>query len=210
LCNILPATHALTGCDSVSSFHGIGKRSVMRTVSKNDGKEYEDLASLGTNSIEDSLQAARKLIVKLYSTGKKKKCPDNLNTMRAEMAKGNTSVARLPPSETSFYHHVKRAAWQTRVWMTSGEAEAEIGSCIGEGWRWEDETVVPVFFDGPTASELLTGLICSCTGRNKCSRDCSCTKGGLICTDLCSCGDGVGCGNPIRQRDPEDMAEESP
>ena len=65
--------------------------------------------------------------------------------MRAEMAKGNISVAKLPPSEASFYYHVKRAAWQTRVWMTSGEAEVDVGSCIGQGWQWENDSVVPVF-----------------------------------------------------------------
>ena len=61
--------------------------------------------------------------------------------------------------------------------------------------------MVPVFFDGPTASELLTGMICSCSGRNRRSRDCSCFKSGLQCTNLCSCGDDDGCGIPIRGRE---------
>lgn len=73
LCRILPATCALTGCDSISSFHGIGKRSVLKNVSTDDGKDHEDLAVLGCNSLEESIQAARKLVIDLYSTGKKTK-----------------------------------------------------------------------------------------------------------------------------------------
>jgi hypothetical protein len=34
VCNILPAVHALVGCDSTSSFVGLGKKTVNKTLCK--------------------------------------------------------------------------------------------------------------------------------------------------------------------------------
>lgn len=55
-------------------------------------------------------------------------------------------------------------------------------SPFGCGWYQEDEVVRSVYFEGSTAYEVLSGLICDCKGRNKC--------GTLGCTDLCRCEGG--------------------
>ena len=34
ICNLLPATHALTGCDTTSSFFGLGKKSMYKLLQK--------------------------------------------------------------------------------------------------------------------------------------------------------------------------------
>ncbi len=44
--DILPAVHALTGCDTTSSFYGIGKRTVFKIVNNNP----DEFASLPTPS----------------------------------------------------------------------------------------------------------------------------------------------------------------
>jgi hypothetical protein len=38
VCNILSAVHALTGCDTTSSFFGIGKKTVYKTLIQNPQK----------------------------------------------------------------------------------------------------------------------------------------------------------------------------
>jgi hypothetical protein len=43
--NILPAVHALTGCDTTSSFFGIGKKTVYKTSIQNPQK-FQNLLSL--------------------------------------------------------------------------------------------------------------------------------------------------------------------
>lgn len=45
VCNILPAVHALTGCDTTSSFFGIGKKTVYKTSIQNPQK-FQNLLSL--------------------------------------------------------------------------------------------------------------------------------------------------------------------
>jgi hypothetical protein len=35
VCKLLPAMHALTGCDTTSSFFGIGKKTVLKTLKDN-------------------------------------------------------------------------------------------------------------------------------------------------------------------------------
>ena len=50
-------------------------------------------------------------------------------------------------------------------------------------------------FKGSMASELLEGLICSCT-RSRCTNNCSCSQNSLCCTQLCTCHGNENCGNP--------------
>ena len=45
LFSILPAVHAITGCDSVSSLFSIGKRTV-KTVSGENGEKFKDLSCM--------------------------------------------------------------------------------------------------------------------------------------------------------------------
>ena len=43
-------------------------------------------------------------------------------------SKKNASLIKLPPCEASFTHHVMRASWQTKIWMTSHIAMQDTGS----------------------------------------------------------------------------------
>ena len=52
VCEILPAVHAITGCDTISSFYFIGKKSVMKLVSAKC-HEFQDMRALGGESGED-------------------------------------------------------------------------------------------------------------------------------------------------------------
>ena len=44
---VLPAIHALTGCDSTSDFFGIGKNSVYKTISEKEVGSFAELVFLG-------------------------------------------------------------------------------------------------------------------------------------------------------------------
>ena len=152
----------------------------------------------------------QQLVIDLYCTGKKKAWEVvDLNSLRVRLAKGRvTFVATLPSSEAAFLYHVKRAAWQTRVWMSAGESglRANLDLPVGNGWNREGGAVVPVFFDGPTSCEVLSTFVCNCKGRSKCLSECSCRRSDLPCTELCSCEGNEKCGNPItRRQEPEDQ-----
>ena len=57
ICQILPAVHAVSGCDTTSSMFGIGKRRP---------SDFIDLSSLADCHIDQSVYAARKLVARLY------------------------------------------------------------------------------------------------------------------------------------------------
>jgi len=48
----------------------------------------------------------------------------------------------------------------------------------------------------PMASELLEGIICSCTTRIRCTNNCSCSQNSLCSTELCTCHGNENCENP--------------
>ena len=49
-----------------------------------------------------------------------------------------------------------------------------------------EHTLVSVYFKGPMASELLEGLVCSCSS-SRCTINSVCSQGSLPCTELCAC-----------------------
>jgi L-rhamnose isomerase len=54
VCEILPAAHALTGCDITSSFFGIGKKSMFKVL-KETPNQFSDLSRIECSDIDDSV-----------------------------------------------------------------------------------------------------------------------------------------------------------
>jgi hypothetical protein len=65
LCNILPAAHAITGCDSTTSLFGIDKRTVFKVL-KDSPENFRDLSILADCDTDKSIDATRKLVCRLY------------------------------------------------------------------------------------------------------------------------------------------------
>ena len=65
LCNILPAAHAITRCDSTSSLFGIGKRTVFKVL-KDSPENFRDLSTLADCDTDKYVDAASKLVCRLY------------------------------------------------------------------------------------------------------------------------------------------------
>ncbi len=191
---ILSAVHALTGCDTTSSFFCIGKRTIFRHLADKP-EQWSQLSSLSSNDNKTALDASRRFVMKLYCSTKLK--ASDLDDLRVKLAvKKGSSLAKLPPCERSFVQHVKRAQWQTKLWTHSHVRNPDLGSPLNHGWELKGNILTPVYFEGPTASEVLDDLICRCSVRNKCSRDCTCYSKGLACTELCGCGNAE-CQNPL-------------
>ena len=128
-CKILPAVHALTGCDSTSAMFGIGKKTVFKIVMENP-ERFSDLVYLEGQDTAAAVTAARSLTLTLYDP-KRRSSNDakDLNQLRVKLAsRKNASLIKLPPREASFLQHVKRASWQTKIWLSSHTAQQDIGS----------------------------------------------------------------------------------
>ena len=91
--SILPAVHALTGCDSTSALFGIGKKSVFKAIYDHPD-DFSDLLTLNNEDDASALQAARKLTSALYDPkAKRTDAIQNLNNLRVKLAsKKNASL----------------------------------------------------------------------------------------------------------------------
>ena len=105
---ILPAIHALTGCDSTSAFFGIGKKSVYTMVTDKGAHCFEALLFLGRQDEAVGIAAARKFIACLYDPkGKEISAHISMDILRAKFAakRRDSSLAKLPPCEDSIKQH---------------------------------------------------------------------------------------------------------
>ena len=107
LCNILPAAHAITRCDSTSSLFVIGKRTVFKVL-KDSPENFRDLSTLADCDTDKSIDAASKLVCRLYDQkGKLKEDHVDLNKLRVRLATlRDACLAKLPPCEATFTQHV--------------------------------------------------------------------------------------------------------
>ena len=214
LCALLPALHALTGCDSTSAFFNIGKTTMMNVVSKSDIDDLQNLVILGGTDtrVEAAVEVSRQFVAKLYDPkGKEKRNHQNLNKLRTKYAGSKTtSLAKLPPSEPAFTEHVKRVMWQTRIWVHSHIAKPQLGDPEDFGWQMEGGGLAPHFYDGPSAAEMIDQLICTktCKGKRKCGEECSCFQAKMPCTEICPCSGDEGCHNVLTHMDEDSSDEE--
>ena len=187
---ILPAIHALSGCDTTSALFYIGKKNAFKVVSNQGPKNFSNLSSLSENNIIKAEDAARALVSLWYDSAQKyKSLHGNLNQLRTKMASiRDIPMSRLPPCEAVFRQHVLRVMWQLRLWVNARTPELVNGSPFDFGWEKKDGNIEPVMYEGQTTAEKISGLTCNCKGKKRCKVDCSCYVNNLPCIELCLCG----------------------
>ena len=197
--NLLPA-HALTGCDTVSSFSGIGKTTVVKKLETFSGELKLGRMSAPFHEIHESCLQLTRL---LYG----EETEANLNTIRANIFRRKIAGKRhippklssLPPTMASFQAHVKRAHLQAALWQAAGEPSPPELDPVDYGWELHQSTLRPALgLDDqlPAPNEVLNLVSCSC--KTGCSTaQCTCTKLSLTCTAFCTCKGAIACKNPM-------------
>lgn len=177
ICTILPEVHSLTGCDTVSYFYGVGKKTVMQLVLKKPSTEFAHLEALSRDDEITAVDASRHFIASAYDHKDKfKGTHTSLNKLCVRLAATRSvPIAKLPPCEDSSLQHVKRATWQTKIQTSAHLSKPEVPSPVGHGWKMQDDIVVPVFFENqpwtrcktsfvaawamPNAQQIITALV---------------------------------------------------
>ena len=199
--------YCITGCDTVSSFHGHGKKTAYRILKQNSEK-YPGLAILGTHPTisKEEKQSAIAFIGTLYG---KYDC-SSLNVLRCERANNKKMPAKkLPPTEDSFYLHLQRCVYQMMVWCQASIPMQEVLDPTDFGYaQLADGLLYPKMMNQtPAAPKLLNELLCDCVD-NSCDENCSCLDHEQPCTASCSCkgilfddasDDMPPCSNPLTQ-----------
>ena len=196
ICRVLPAVHALSGCDTTSSLFGIGKKSVFKVL-KEAAFDFSDLYNLGDSDTETAISCSRRFVARLYDQKKNyASCHQDINKLRVKLATSkDSSLVRLPPSEAALRQHILRASFQTKIWHASFLAKPPLPSPLEYGWESFKDSLHPVFFEGNMSADFLHDLVCSCKGKSQCKKSCVCVTQNLACTDLCSCQGSESCKN---------------
>lgn len=181
--HVLPSLHALTGCDSDSSFATKGKKKALSIVRENEVLR-EAVGTLGERIPIEDLDQLERFVCFLYNDPK---C-ENVNELRYKIfckAK-NLQSHQLPPSRSALVNHLKRANFQAYLWKHALDQNIN-KTPNGQGWQIKHDRLEIHWTDQPPAPEaVLTLVCCGCKEQCKTNR-CSCVRNSLSYTEACSC-----------------------
>ena len=158
----LPVFHAFSGCDTTSSFHGKGKRSVWEAW-----KSFPEVTSAFLFIAENPFKAVditfphfmtlERFTVILYD--KTSDC-QYLNESRRELfCKKNRRLESLPPTQDALAQHVKRTIFESSIWALSSDPQCIIPSPSEWGWKREENKWIPLWMTLSEAVKVCTKLI---------------------------------------------------
>lgn len=182
----LPYFHAFTGCDTVSAFHGIGKKTAWDAW-KAWPQVTEAFIKLSTPHAaidDDTFKELETFVILLYD--RTSECR-SINQARKRMFARGRQLERIPPTQAALFQHAKRAAYQAgHCWGQMLVAEQNLPSAEDWGWKREDQNWQPFWTTLPEATKSCVELVkCGC--RKACRPPCKCVRASLSCTDLCAC-----------------------
>ena len=193
--------HAISGCDTTSRPHGIGKVTVLA--------KYQALAQcastfmLPTATKSAIVEAGDDALLVMYD------CTTSPNLTAARVAKFQRRVAtaagyvapeKLPPTQDAARFHHYRTYHQVQEWRGNTLAPDEWG------WAVSVNGLMPVKMTQPAAPEKLLKIIrCNCSGNCE-KKICTCRKNALQCTPACGQCKGITCSNgaPVDNEDDDD------
>ena len=184
----LPFFHAFTGCDTVSSFAGHGKKTAWEAW--NSFPDVTDTflqLSSGPTDVDFAMSLLQKFVVRMYDHSSSKM---TVNSLRKHLfTKKGKPMEGLPPTEGALLQHTKRATYQSGFcWNRSLQAQQNLPSPGEWGWLADDDDCKwkPLWSDLPDVAKCLPELLkCSC--KKGCGKRCKCLKANTRCTTLCAC-----------------------
>ena len=202
--NILHA-YALTGCDTVGSYHGIGKTTVIKVLQS--GFQFESVGDPAAD-IGMVVKEATRFIAACYNVPINPE--DTMTDVRYRVwvsktgrkgARVQPKLKSLPPTSEAFAENVKRTQLQASIWMAALDPDPPAMEPCEYG-RLKDEhfkALQPLMFPSETQiapSDVLKMIQCSCAGDQLCSTmRCSCQSSPLGCSPFCKCGGEENCCN---------------
>lgn len=182
----LPMFHSLTGCDTVSSFAGRGKKAAWSTWKSLP--ELTDallmLASGPKEMPDDALDIIERFVTLLYD--RTSTCT-KVNDARRKLFPLKNSVQQIPPTRAALVEHVKRAVYQGgHIWEKTLLPDPVLPSPTEWGWVKTEGMFEPLWTTLLQASKSCRELI-SCGCKSGCRKLCRCKKAALWCTGLCLC-----------------------
>ena len=196
--------HAISGCDTTSRPHGIGKVGVLKNYAALEESAATFMASESSKVALEKAGERAPLI--MYGSQ-----AQDLKTARLQkfQTKVATAAGYVPPenlpltSDTARFHS-QRVFLQVQAWKGNDLSPEEWG------WARSSTGLIPVQMSEPAApAQLLRNIRCNCGGRCD-TRSCTCFKNGLQCTPVCGQCKGIACQNSpqVDREDIDDAADD--
>ena len=181
--------HAFTGCDTVSSFAGRGKKSAFDTwmVYPDATSAFLQLLSLTGPITDDIMLSIERYVVLMYDRTSQ---AVSVNACRKDLfARKGRAMESIPPTRDALIQHLMRAIHQaSHIWDQALVCKAPVYCPSKWGWELVEGKWNPVWMTLAPASQVCNELLkCGC--KKRCSvGHCKCRKACLQCTSLCNCG----------------------
>ena len=199
----LLAAHGLTGCDTVATYHGIGKGVALKVLRTGT----LSLSKVGdiTVSVEEALLQSTHFMLSCYGH------PECVSLTDARQKIWSRKVSRsigaapklqsLPPTNEAFAENVARAHLQVAIWKQAIHLNPPNMDPLTHGWTRCDgstslsPTTVPDHVS-VAPDDILKMIKCSCDSATPCkSKRCGCHNANMACTSFCACQGDDGCFN---------------
>ena len=186
--------HALSGCDTVACYYGIGKTTALKQLQS--GHLLNMLGTRG-NPIEEVVQQATSFISACYGQKNCKTMSETrIKVWLSKTSRASSSTPKLctlPPTTEAFKENVKRAHRQTLIWQSIQTEYPDNLDVMEYGWveDHQNKSLLPIIL--PNNVELAPKSIlrlvkCGCQSSFPCSsRICSCCSANMKCTIFCDC-----------------------
>ena len=187
VCQVLPGLHALTGCDTVSSFSGKGKKRAFEIV--RDSQVTSDSVQVLGKSLplsEQSITKLEEVVCRVYNDNQCKL----VNDLRYKIfCKGkNVQSHQLLPTSAALRYNLKQANYQAFLWNKALQPRID-QEPVNHGWQLKERCLEIVWTDLAPAPQAVMSLVCcGCHGTCQ-TRRCSCVNNGLPCTEACTCSE---------------------
>jgi len=166
----LVSFHAVTGCDTCSSFTGHGKKTCWKVFKE------QPLLLRGIGRDGD-IADIEKFVCTLYGTPDK----ESVDAARVHLfGKAKQNLELLPPTKDALELHVKRANYQAKIWLKADIEQIVVEQPVEtSAWIIKDGVLIPVWSRLPAIPEACAELIaCGCKKKCKTAR-CRCLQNDL-------------------------------
>ena len=158
----LPASHAISGCDTTSSLFNIGRRTAYNMLVVNIAGMLSLAELCQYSDVTNGLPTATKYVLLLY--GVKGISCQSLNRLSYNYAwKSDKSASLFPPTDDAVEQHIRRVNYQVAIWIHSHEAKPDLWNPDCNVWQLRNNKLQPVMLErdaAPKEVRDLTHLYC--------------------------------------------------
>ena len=199
----LLAAHGITGCDTVATYHGIGKGVALKIL-RSSGFSLSKVGDI-TSSVQDALGQSTPFVLSCYGHPESASLTDARQKIWSRKVSRSLGAApklkTLPPTNEAFVENVARAHLQVAIWKQALQRNPPNMDPLTHGWTRRDgsTSLTPTTVaDGVILApyDILKMIKCSCGSTTPCkSKRCGCHNANMACTSFCACQGGDGCFN---------------